>query len=50
LKGWLNEKIHRPGQKYRANDLCRRVTGAPLRHEPLIAYLRQKYGELYAVA
>jgi carboxypeptidase Taq len=50
LKSWLNEKIHRPGQKYRANDLCRRVTGAPLRHEPLIAYLRQKYGELYAVA
>jgi carboxypeptidase Taq len=50
LKGWLNEKIHRPGQKYRANDLCRRVTGSPLRHEPLVAYLRQKYGELYAVA
>src|SRR5205823_7719343 len=27
LKGWLNEKIHRPGQRYRAGELCRRVTG-----------------------
>ena len=22
LKGWLNEKVHRPGQRLRANDLC----------------------------
>jgi carboxypeptidase Taq len=44
LKGWLNEKIHRHGQRYRPGDLCRRVTGQPLSHQPLIAYLRQKYG------
>ncbi len=36
LKGWLNEKIHRPGQRYRAGELCRRVTGQPLSHKPLM--------------
>jgi carboxypeptidase Taq len=47
LKGWLNEKIHRPGQRYRAGQLCERVTGRPLSHQPLLAYLRGKYGPLY---
>jgi carboxypeptidase Taq len=47
LKGWLNEKVHRPGRSYRSGELCRRVTGEGLRHEPLVAYLREKYGRLY---
>lgn len=47
LKGWLNEKIHRPGQRHRAGELCQRVTGKPLSHKPLMAYLRGKYGPLY---
>ena len=47
LKGWLNEKVHRPGRSYRSDELCRRVTGEGLRHEPLIAYLWEKYGPLY---
>jgi carboxypeptidase Taq len=49
LKGWLNEKIHRPGQRYRAKDLCQRVTGKPLSHKPLLAYLRSKYAPLYGI-
>ncbi|HMC66992.1 MAG TPA: carboxypeptidase M32 [Gemmataceae bacterium] len=49
LKRWLNEKIHRPGQTYRAADLCRRVTGKPLTHQPLLAYLRGKYGPFYGI-
>jgi carboxypeptidase Taq len=49
LKGWLNEKVHRPGQRWRAGELCRRVTGRPLSHKPLIAYLRAKYAPLYGV-
>ena len=49
LKGWLNEKIHRPGQRHRAGELCRRVTGQPLTHKPLIAYLRAKYAPLYGI-
>jgi carboxypeptidase Taq len=47
LKGWLNDKVHKPGRSYRSDDLCRRVTGEGLRHEPLISYLREKYGRLY---
>jgi carboxypeptidase Taq len=49
LKGWLNEKIHRPGQRYRAAELCRRVTGKPLSHQPLLTYLRNKYAPLYGI-
>jgi carboxypeptidase Taq len=49
LKSWLNEQIHRHGQRYRAGVLCQRVTGRPLSHQPLMSYLRGKYGELYEV-
>lgn len=49
LKGWLNEKVHRPGQRYRAVDLCRRVTGKPLSHQPLLSYLKSKYAPLYGI-
>jgi carboxypeptidase Taq len=49
LKGWLNERVHRPGQRYRAGELCRRVTGQPLSPKPLLNYLRQKFGPLYGI-
>ncbi|MBY0526014.1 MAG: carboxypeptidase M32 [Gemmataceae bacterium] len=49
MKGWLNEKLHRPGQRYRAADLCQRVTGRPLSHKPLVNYLRGKYAPLYSI-
>ena len=49
LKAWLNEKIHRPGMRWRAGELCRRVTGRPLTHEPLMRYLRGKYSPLYGL-
>lgn len=49
LKGWLNEKVHKPGQRYRSAELCQRVTGKPLSHKPLIAYMRKKYAPLYGI-
>jgi carboxypeptidase Taq len=49
LKQWLNEKVHRPAQRYRAGELCRRVTGAPLSHRPLVRYLKDKYAALYGL-
>jgi carboxypeptidase Taq len=49
LKGWLNEKVHRPGHRYRAGELCERVTGKPLSPEPLLAYLKNKYAPLYGL-
>jgi carboxypeptidase Taq len=49
LKGWLNEKVHRPGRRYRAGVLCERATGKPLSHQPLLKYMRNKYGALYGI-
>lgn len=49
LLGWLKENIYRHGSKYTASELVERVTGGPLNVGPYIAYLRAKYGELYAL-
>jgi carboxypeptidase Taq len=49
LKTWLNEQIHRHGQRYRAPDLCRQVTGKAPSHKPLINYLRGKFAALYGL-
>ncbi|OGB93226.1 MAG: peptidase M32, partial [candidate division NC10 bacterium RBG_16_65_8] len=49
LKEWLNRKIHREGQRYRAADLVTAVTGEPLNPEYLLRHLRQKFGELYGL-
>ena len=47
LKHWLEEKIHRPGQCFRAGELVERITGQALSHEPLLNYLRAKLDPLY---
>jgi len=49
LRGWLNQKVHRQGQRYRAAELCRRITGKPLSYRPLLTYLWNKYGPLYGL-
>jgi carboxypeptidase Taq len=49
LKGWLNERIHKPGMRWRAAELCRRVTGEPLDHRHLVQYLHDKYAPLYGI-
>src|SRR5206468_296962 len=49
LKAWLNDRIHGHGQRWRAADLCRRVTGRDLSPRPLMGYLREKYGMLYGL-
>lgn len=50
LLDWLQQKIHRPGQCYRAAELAERITGRPLSHQPLIRHLRQKLAPLYGLA
>jgi len=40
LLGWLRENIHVHGRRFSAVELCERVTGKPLTHEPLIRHLR----------
>lgn len=47
LRAWLTENIYRHGSKYTASEIIQRVTGGGLQSEPLIRYLRGKYGALY---
>jgi carboxypeptidase Taq len=49
LHGWLKEHIYQHGSKFTAAELVERVTGGPLRVEPLIQYIRSKYSEIYAL-
>lgn len=49
VREWLRENIHRHGQRYRAAELCRRVTGKALSPEPFLTYLRHKYAQLYGI-
>jgi carboxypeptidase Taq len=49
LLGWLRERVHRHGRRYRAAELLRQATGAPPQPGPFLARLRTKYGELYGL-
>ncbi len=46
---WLNRKIHREGQRYRAADLVAAVTGEPLDPRYLLRHLTEKLGTLYGL-
>ncbi len=49
LRGWLTENIYRHGKKFSTDELLRQATGGPLSIAPYMAYLREKYGELYGL-
>ncbi|MBD1887922.1 carboxypeptidase M32 [Coleofasciculus sp. FACHB-SPT9] len=49
LHNWLRENIYQHGQKYTAAEIIERVTGNCLSINPLIRYIQQKYGEIYAL-
>lgn len=49
LLGWLREGIHRHGRRFRAGELCERLTGRKLDSQPLLRYLRGKAAEVYGV-
>ena len=49
LLGWLREKIHVHGKRYRAGELCERITGKPLSPDPLMRHLEGKLKPLYGV-
>ncbi len=49
LLEWLRAKIHREGQRHRAADLVKAVTGEPLNHRYLLDHLRGKFGPLYGI-
>jgi carboxypeptidase Taq len=47
LHNWLKENIYQYGSKYTAPELIERVTGGGLDVQPLMRYLKKKYGEVY---
>jgi carboxypeptidase Taq len=48
LLAWFKEKVHRHGSKFTANELIERITGDKnIKAEPYLAYIKQKYAEIY---
>ncbi len=50
LREWLRVNIHQHGKRFRAGELCERVTGKRLTTAPLMQYLSGKYKPLYGLA
>ncbi|MBM3779692.1 MAG: carboxypeptidase M32 [Acidimicrobiia bacterium] len=49
LLGWLREQVHRHGRMLTPQQLVERATGSPIDPEPYLAYLEEKYGEIYGI-
>lgn len=47
LLQWLRDNVHAQGRRWDALALVRRVTGEELSPQPLVRYLRERYGSLY---
>ncbi|MCH2596503.1 MAG: carboxypeptidase M32 [Pirellulales bacterium] len=47
LREWLRNHIHAQGRRYTPAHLVERTTGKSLSHEPLMAQLTSKYGDIY---
>jgi len=47
LLGWLRRNIHEQGRRHDSRELVKVVTGEPLSPQPLLRYLRERYGALY---
>lgn len=48
LLRWLRENVHAQGRRHGMLELVRRITGAELSPQPLLAYLAERYGGLYS--
>ncbi|XVH30372.1 carboxypeptidase M32 [Haloferacaceae archaeon DSL9] len=47
LHAWLEENVHRHGQRYRTNELVVNATGSDFTADAFVAYVAEKYGDLY---
>jgi carboxypeptidase Taq len=50
LHTWLKDNIYQHGSKFTAPELVQRVTGGEMQVEPLLNYLRGKFGDLYTLS
>ena len=49
LLAWLQQKIYQHGRKFTLNELAVQITGETLQTRSYIAYLKNKYSELYGL-
>ena len=49
LRAWLQENVYRHGRRYAPDALLERATGQRLSAAPYLAYLNDKYTDLYAL-
>ncbi len=49
LREWLRVNIHQHGKRYRAGQLCEKVTGKPLESGALLRHLRAKAEAVYGI-
>jgi carboxypeptidase Taq (EC:3.4.17.19). Metallo peptidase. MEROPS family M32 len=47
LLDWLRTHLHTHGRKFTLDELAKKITGASLKTDSFIAYLKGKYGEMY---
>jgi carboxypeptidase Taq len=49
LRDWLRENVHRHGRKFLPGELLERLVGGGPDPQPLLAYLRAKFGAIYGL-
>jgi carboxypeptidase Taq len=49
LLAWLRENVFAHGRRFTAPELCQRITGQRLSHEPLLRYLEAKLKPIYGL-
>ena len=49
FRDWLRENVHRHGRKYLPGELLQRTVGGGLDPQPLLKYLREKFGAIYGL-
>ncbi len=49
LRTWLTSNVYRHGRKFEPLELIERVTGRPIETEPYVAYLKEKFGDMYGL-
>jgi len=50
IKSWMQARIYRHGARFEPLELIERATGEPLRPEPYLRYIEEKYRELYGIS
>lgn len=47
LLAWLQDRVHRHGRKFTASELLMRIAGEDLQADSWLAYVHEKFGQIY---